>query len=103
MSKLFGPDRREDARLAVQIEALLIVPKPFHMPATIVDLSGGGCQIRLLRPLDLPNRVVIEFNGAAYLCDLRWTNGANSGLQFIDLLSRAQRKELAGLWTTPRK
>ena len=99
MSLGLGSDRRASGRVAVQIEALVIAPTP----ATIVDLSASGCQIRLPLPFDLPHRFVIEFHDTAYLCDLRWTNGANSGLQFVDLLSRAQRKELAGCWGTPRK
>jgi PilZ domain len=103
MSPGFGSDRRESARLAVQIKAFVIVPKQFHSPATIIDLSVGGCQICLARPLNLPQRFVIQFNDTAYWCDRRWVKDANLGLQFIDLLSRAQRKELAAFWTTPRK
>ena len=99
MSLVFGSDRRASARVAVQVEALVIAPAR----ATIVDLSAGGCQFRLPRPLDLPQRFVIEFNDTAYLCEPRWTNGVNAGLQFVDLLSRAQRRELAGCWTVPRK
>jgi hypothetical protein len=36
----------------------------------IVDLSEGGRQVRLARPLDLPQRFVVEFNDTAYLCTL---------------------------------
>jgi c-di-GMP-binding flagellar brake protein YcgR len=97
-----GSDRRASPRTQVQIEALVIVPNRFHARATVVDLSEGGCQIYLTRPFDLPQRFIVEFNGMAYLCDRRWQNATSMGLQFIDSLSRAQRRELASMLATPR-
>ena len=81
---------------------MVIAPNRFHALATIVDLSKGGCQIRLARALELPQRLVVEFDGMVYLCDRRWMKGQNAGLQFLDVLSRAQRKGLAGIMSTPR-
>lgn len=102
MSQGVAVNRRASPRSNVEIEALVVVPKRFHTLAAVVDLSVDGCQIRLTRPLDLPPRFIVEFNGMAYLCERRWVEGASLGLQFIDALSRAQRKELAGILATPR-
>ncbi len=93
-------DRRVSERKRVEIEALIIVPKRFHAVATIVDLSEEGCQIRLARPIELPERFIIEFNDEAYVCLRRWTNEAHSGLHFVDRCSSAQRRALAGSLTT---
>ncbi|MBV9287347.1 MAG: PilZ domain-containing protein [Hyphomicrobiales bacterium] len=102
MSQALAVDRRASPRRQVEIQALVLVPKQFHTHATVVDLSEGGCQLRLQRPLELPQRFIVQFNGAAYLCDRRWMVGANMGLQFIDMLTRAQRRKLASLPATPR-
>jgi len=95
-------DRRAAPRIDVQIEALVIVPHQFHARVTILDRSEGGCRIRLRQPLNLPQRFVIEFDGMAYLCERRWANAESMGVQFIDILSRAQRRELSGLLATAR-
>ena len=91
-------DRRASSRIKVQIAARVMAP----IPATIIDLSDGGCQIRLLHPIDLPQQLIIEFNDRAYLCERRWTKGVFSGLQFLDLWSRAQRRGPESTRPAPR-
>lgn len=66
-----------------------------RIPVTVLDLSAGGCRIRLAQPLELPHLFDLQFLDFAYACEQRWAKGLSVGVQFLDLCSRARRRELS--------
>jgi c-di-GMP-binding flagellar brake protein YcgR len=83
-------DRRAEPRSPVHIRAMVLIPHSEPLPAVIVDLSSGGCQIRLDRPLELPQRFNLQFHNLTYVCRQRWAKDLSLGLQFLDLCLRAR-------------
>ncbi|HXZ18262.1 MAG TPA: PilZ domain-containing protein [Roseiarcus sp.] len=88
-------DLRAEPRLPVYIAATVLAPLSEPLPVTIVDLADGGCQIRLARPLELPQRFELQFRNLTYVCERRWAKDVSVGVQFIDLCSRVRRNELS--------
>jgi c-di-GMP-binding flagellar brake protein YcgR len=88
-------NRRVEPRSPVDIRAMVLIPQREPLPVVIVDLSGGGCQIRLDRPLELPQRFNLQFHNLTYVCERRWKKDLSLGVQFLDLCLRAGRKELS--------
>ena len=78
------------------------MPDGAPLPVTVVDLSTGGCQIRLDRPLELPRQFHLrldrplelppQFNQQIreliYICERRWAKDLSVGVQFLDLCLR---------------
>jgi len=78
------------------------MPDGAPLPVTVVDLSTGGCQIRLDRPLELPRQFHLrldrplelppQFNRQIreliYVCERRWAKDLSVGVQFLDLCLR---------------
>ncbi len=87
--------RRAESRTVVYIRAVVILPYNEQLPAIIVDLSAGGCQIRLPQLLELPRRFDLQFHDLAYVCERRWAKDLSVGVQFLDLCPRARRRELS--------
>jgi hypothetical protein len=73
-------DRRADPRFTTNIPGMVILSYCQQLPVTIVDLSAGGCQIRLAHPLEVPQRFDLQFRNLAYLCERRWVNGLSVGV-----------------------
>ena len=88
-------DRRAGGRSAVHLRANVILPYNEEFQVVVVDLSEGGCQIRFVKPVELPQRFHLEFRNLVYVCERRWTKDLSVGVQFLDLCSRARRRELS--------
>jgi PilZ domain len=92
-----GPpqDQRADLRHAVAIKGTVLTPYGEKLPVVVVDLSAGGCQLRLSRPLELSQRFYLQFLDLVYVCERRWAKDLSVGVQFLDLCSRVRRRELS--------
>lgn len=82
-------ERSDEPRLAVEEEAhLLLVSQGRQLTCRIVEISLGGCRLKMPGPLDVVDGVQVEtafklrgidfrFNGA-----IEWCNGELAGIQF---------------------
>jgi hypothetical protein len=73
----------------------VILPYQDPTPAVIVNLSTGGCQLRLDRPLELSDRFVLQFRSLAYVCEKRWSKDIRVGVQFLEPCPLGRLREVS--------
>lgn len=90
-------NRRAFARFEVRIPGKLMwADGSAGRACTIADLSEGGARVDTLTFISVPQKLDLfeGRDGNIFECVLRWQQGTLIGLQFVDMCTRAKRREL---------
>ena len=61
---------------------LILDPKAPAVDCKVVDLSGGGACLELVRPTQLPRRFMVVHGGTRKHCSLVWQKDLRFGVTF---------------------
>ncbi|MGF1622069.1 MAG: PilZ domain-containing protein [Rhodomicrobiaceae bacterium] len=86
----------EREKVSIKGKLVCIADKSYTLDCMIVDLSPGGARVELDEECMIPDELLLfeRDNQNIYECLVRWRNGRQAGLHFIDLCSKAVRQAL---------
>ncbi len=93
-------NRRAFARIGVRIPGKLFWANGASSKVcTIADLSEGGARVDTTVFTSVPDKIDLfeGKDGSIFECVVRWQQGGQIGLQFVDMCSRAKRRALIEL------